>query len=101
MKTETLRMDWQQVALHGGPPCFHVDHESPDRYCGRAQRWDGHDHDHKYVSLDDLLNAERERCAKILEDRVLALKEVKHPTSHNTWEQLDLVDLAAKIRGKQ
>ena len=51
-------------------------------------------------AVTTVLNAERERAARILEDRVLALKQVKNPTTHNTWSQLDLVDLAAKIRGK-
>ena len=32
-------MDWQQVVLNGGPPCFHLE---DGRFCGRAQRWDGH-----------------------------------------------------------
>jgi hypothetical protein len=52
-------------------------------------------------AIEAAINARDERAAKILEDRVLALKSVTHPTNHNTWEQLDLLDLAAKIRGKQ
>lgn len=46
-------MDWQQVVLNGGPPCFNV--ESDGHFCGRAERW--HDRDtHPYVSLADLLD---------------------------------------------
>ena len=56
------QMDWQQVALNGGPPCFALDHERPDRYCGRAQRWQGHDYDHKFVSLEHLLSETRARA---------------------------------------
>lgn len=44
--------DWQQVALNGGPPCFHLEGE---RFCLRAERWDGHGIDHQFVSLGDLL----------------------------------------------
>lgn len=47
-------MDWEQVRLNGGPPCFALIGEvTPDgapRYCGRAQRWDGHPVDHAFVS---------------------------------------------------
>lgn len=46
--------DWQQVVLNGGPPCFHVENS---RFCLRAQGWDGHDGDHKFVSLADLIAA--------------------------------------------
>jgi hypothetical protein len=47
-------MDWQQVAMNGGPPCFAIS-ESDGHFCGRAQRWDGHDGSHAFVSLADLL----------------------------------------------
>lgn len=51
-------MDWQQVVLNGGPPCFHLE---GGRFCGRAERWDGHlsrmegSACHKFVSLKDLI----------------------------------------------
>lgn len=46
-------MDWQQVVFNGGPPCFHLE---DGRFCGRAERWAGHDgNPHKFVSLRDLL----------------------------------------------
>lgn len=51
------RFDWQQVVLNGGPPCFHIEGE---RFCGRAQRWPGHEERaemHKFVSLADLLRS--------------------------------------------
>jgi len=48
------RMDWQQVVLNGGPPCFHID---GGRFCGRAQRWEGHDEMHKFISLAALLRS--------------------------------------------
>lgn len=87
MKTETPQMDWQQVAINGGPPCFAVGVDAQGWYCGRAQRWDGHDYDHKFVSLDDLLNAERERCAKIVNDA-------------RVEGGADLRELVSRIRGK-
>lgn len=63
------QMDWQQVALNGGPPCFALAGDADTHYCGRAQRWAGHDNHHKFVSLDDLLSTARneERGAAFLE----------------------------------
>lgn len=46
-------MYWPQVVLNGGPPCFHL--EDGKRFCGRAERWAGHDSVHKFMSLADLL----------------------------------------------
>jgi hypothetical protein len=46
-------MDWKQVVINGGPPCFHL--ENDRRFCGRAERWFGHGDNHKFVSLHDLL----------------------------------------------
>lgn len=50
-------MDWLQVVLNGGPPCFHLQEDG--RFCGRAERWDGHGHKksdlHRFVSLEALL----------------------------------------------
>ncbi len=59
---ELPQMDWQQVVLNGGPPCFHV--EWP-QFCGRAERWPGHGNPafHAYVSLDDYLR-QREQEAR-------------------------------------
>lgn len=55
------QMDWIQVVLNGGPPCFYVDPGEPERFCGRAERWQGHGVAtfHDFVSLDDLLAAIR------------------------------------------
>lgn len=49
-------MDWGQVVMNGGPPCFYLDEEHGG-FCGRAQRWDGHRDgiSHRFVSLADLL----------------------------------------------
>lgn len=48
-------MDWQQVVLNGGPPCFHLCDDG--RFCGRAAAWDGHEDIHDFVSLHSLLTA--------------------------------------------
>lgn len=46
--------DWEQVVMHQGEPCFHVEHDR--RFCGRARRWEGHGAaDHDFVSLAELL----------------------------------------------
>ena len=54
------RADWQQVVMNQGPPCFYLG-DDPDRFCLRAERWDGHrDKDeypeHRFVSLAALLD---------------------------------------------
>ena len=100
MITETPQMDWQQVALNGGPPCFAVNtpNDLPNRYCGRAEQWEGHGSIHDYVSLDDLLNAERERCAKIADGFADVVATEMMPTliaQRNT-----ATNIAAAIRGK-
>lgn len=53
--TAAKEMDWQQVVLNGGPPCFHLCEDG--HFCGRAQRWAGHEDLHAFVSLADLLAA--------------------------------------------
>jgi hypothetical protein len=51
-------IDWGQVVANGGPPCFYIE---DGHFCFRAKRWDGHRAIgfHKYLSLEDLLNAPR------------------------------------------
>lgn len=52
--------DWMQVVMNQGPPCFHL---AGERFCLRAERWDGHKTIggsgpiHEYVSLESLLRA--------------------------------------------
>lgn len=58
-------MDWQQVALNGGPPCFHLD---GDRFCSRAERWPGHKVVHRFVSLLDLLESSAKTTETVLPD---------------------------------
>lgn len=52
-----LDMDWQQVVQNGGPPCFHLEN---GRFCGRAERWEGHVAggkypNHTFISLFTLI----------------------------------------------
>lgn len=89
MTNETVnpQIDWQQVALNGGPPCFFV--EGP-QYCGRAECWPGHGNEafHDYVSLDDLLATVRKEETEAAIDAVRACstRDELHPdisiTSH-------------------
>lgn len=44
-------MDWQQVALNGGPPCFAQLEDEEGWFCGRAEQWDGHNGEHEFISL--------------------------------------------------
>ena len=61
-------IDWVQVVLNGGPPCFHLEE---GRFCLRAEKWSGHHiHNvHKFVSLAayaaECVRVERVRCAGI------------------------------------
>ena len=50
-------MDWQQVVMNGGPPCFYL--HGDGRFCGRAKRWDGHGlkEFHEFMSLERLLGS--------------------------------------------
>jgi hypothetical protein len=62
--TRDAGMDWEQVRLNGGPPCFH--REDNGTLCGRAERWFGHDGDpHKFTSLAEYRSlVEREALEK-------------------------------------
>jgi hypothetical protein len=53
-------IDWQQVILNGGPPCFFVEN---GKFCLRAERWVGHPTHHGYVSLKDLVNRLKSHAA--------------------------------------
>jgi hypothetical protein len=62
-------IDWQQVVLNGGPPCFHIEN---GRFCLRAERWMGHHTSgfHEYVTLPELFTAvtkERDELSRQLE----------------------------------
>ena len=46
-------MDWEQVRQNGGPPCYALTGETLSgrpKYCGRAERWEGHPSDHPFVA---------------------------------------------------
>lgn len=40
------KVDEEQLALNGGPYCYHIEQ---GRYCGRAERWDGHGIFHEFT----------------------------------------------------
>ena len=53
-----LHHDWTQAVLNGGPPCFHADeNDKYDGFCGRAERWEGHPADHRFVPLAALIQS--------------------------------------------
>jgi len=71
LKSAAKKMDWMQIVLNGGPPCFHI--EPDGRFCGRAER--RHDEQasamfHSFEPLERLVqNAIREgmmRAAEIV-----------------------------------
>lgn len=53
-ETAARNMDWGQVVCNGGPPCFHLE-DGDNRFCGRAERWAGHDTFHKFTPLDEVI----------------------------------------------
>ncbi len=67
MKPATLeaakQMDWRQVVLNNAAPCFHVCDDG--RFCGRAERWHGHEDLHGFVSLEQLLRGVLDRAAVV------------------------------------
>lgn len=86
--------DWQQVALNGGPPCFHFE-RGEMRFCLRAERWEGHANSkdfHEFVSLRSLFT----RIAS-LESSNRALTEenarLKAPVTNEEGEDAGLEEL--------
>lgn len=100
------KMDWQQVALNGGPPCFHSDGKC---FCGRALRWEGHPEDHKFVSLADLIRELQKTLAELLGPTIEFLE--KYQTDRTSvgsasWILFDqeltrLRAICASVEGKQ
>src|SRR6266568_1804337 len=74
-------IDWNQIALNGGPPCFFI---KDSLFCLRAERWGGHNSYHKYVSLLDLIDACDALVRKqsmLPEDRLTRIeKNLEHAT---------------------
>lgn len=50
-------MDWIQPALNESPPCFHISEDG--RFCGRAERWDGHKKLKKFPALHAFVSFKR------------------------------------------
>ena len=64
----------QPLDGNGGPPCFHF--EEYGRFCGRAERWDGHhitEPSHRFVGLHDLILAARAEGARQERERIRGL----------------------------
>lgn len=119
-------MDWEQVALNGGPPCFYVETNTPDeqpRFCGRARRWQGHGVQtfHSYVSLEEFISAERRirvastssstdyqrgcadmqrECARIVKDAGLEWKDAAQARRSKIYSAyvIAAIDLEGRIR---
>jgi len=49
------QMDWPQIQLNGGPPCFYF--EETGNFWSGAERWEGHGHpdQHRFISLAEML----------------------------------------------
>lgn len=49
-------IDWIQIILNQSAPCCFIE---DGRFCGRAERWAGHEHFHKFISLNDAIDTPR------------------------------------------
>jgi len=96
------KMDWQQVVLNGGPPCFHI--EDDGKFCGRAQRWDGHGlgNFHQFSSLKDLLTTLRAKRNAALSDANFYRSVAKSREAENAAlrEEIKSVRLASLLPGE-
>lgn len=94
-------MDWTQVVLNGGPPCFHVCDDQ--HFCGRAERWDGHGEPefHDFISLADLIHSARTDVPALVKALRRAIKLAKWAALYPT-EDTCLADIIAILnREKQ
>ena len=96
-------MDWQQVALNGGPPCFAELEDEDGYYCGRAERWEGHNGEHRFVSLADLLTTvRREEREAVLGKLQKQVDDIRAGCEHGNLDPRDVDRLveAAASEGK-
>jgi len=77
---EVPQMDWGQVVMNGGPLCFAILDDERPWFCGRAERWAGHDGDHKFVSLQDYLSQREEDVRAEVEQFLIAAIEQVGPS---------------------
>lgn len=94
-------IDWQQVVMNGGPPCFHV--ELDGHFCLRAERWVGHElsDPHCYVDLLALFTLAREREAGLVKERdewIASYKRLVANFNHQEWQIADLAREVEKLR---
>ena len=87
--TKVPFMDWEMVRLNGGPPCFFVGaDDDPNRFCARAERWEGHGHLHDFISLDSfaIKRAADDRAAFIatLRERVEVMPRTRR-RENSVW----------------
>lgn len=85
--------DWQQVALNGGPPCFHLENK---RFCLRAKRWAGHGDMHIFLPLPQSLIASRRRVRELEAER--EKKEYGLLSSGSRPTLLDIEDTEEALR---
>lgn len=90
-------MDWQQVVLNGGPPCFHLCEDG--YFCGRAKAWEGHDSIHKFVSLAYRFETMIEEM-RAMNDRWLKLHNMLATHPDEDWYEAPFDKLRALQRLK-
>ncbi len=88
--TPAAQMDWQQVVLNGGPPCFALLDDEEGWYCGRAQRWVGHDGEHKFISLQDLLGVHPAAAGDAARPSAPATDDVGCEWTYKQWKTGDM-----------
>ncbi len=105
--TAVIDMDWGQVVLNGGPPCFFIENR---KFCGRAERWAGHGTEtfHSYVSLRALLESQFPLCPvhRELDSRdalelTIAGNRCVACSLHEREELIDILDKAVPDDGSR
>lgn len=103
VEAAAINMDWQQVVLNGGPPCFHLSEDG--RFCGRAQRWDGHEDIHKFIGLDALIESIRQQTPAQGECVMVPKKDlekaIKRMTSNGMQEWAECKMLKSMLAGEK
>lgn len=90
------KADWNQVIYNGGPPCFHLDDCG---FCFRAQRWQGHDDYHAYVSLAAFVRAQQLKGWQDCLDSVRASLR-GYPNAGGDIEIMREVERIARLKGE-
>ena len=93
------RADWGQVAMNGGPPCFHLD---GSRFCFRVERWAGHNGQHKFLPIEAAIaawsTAIKDEIKKHIEARIMVAADAAIIACKGRYDPASRVHAAKAIR---